>query len=366
MSTVPDDRRNGSMDATGVPVLGRRLKRLGGVLLIGALAAFVWAVGFSRGVDGLLEGLVIAVAGFLVPAVALLWIGWVLADATQDRDFGMPAERARELAQGRGRLTSMLQSYLIAIAAVALATMIRSWLTPYMGDAMLSPTFLLAVTVSAWVGGMGPAVLATLVSIPVLWYVFLLPGGNGQLSGQTGMIVGLALFVTVALSIAGIASALRLTQSRSALLRADVRAREAALDESEARFREMADEAPAMIWMTDADGKCTYFNRTWLEFTGRRLEDELGEGWASGVHEQDARRRINTFRNAVQRREPMRTEYRLRRHDGTYRRVIDQAHPRIDRDGRFVGFIGACVDVQGPPEQRGAQAPALGGTGGLG
>jgi PAS domain S-box-containing protein len=336
-------------DPGAVATLGRRLRRFAALLLLGALAAFVWAVGFSRGVDGLLEGLVIAVAGFLVPAVALLWIGWVLADASHEPDVealddAAPAKRSRRAAA--------LQDYALAIAAVALATMIRTWLTPYMNETKLSPTFLLAVTVSAWVGGMGPAILATVLSVPVLLYVFLIPHGALEPVGRTGHLVGLALFATVALSIGGIASALRLTQSRSASLRADVLAREAALDESEARFREVADAAPAMMRVYDRDGRCTYLNRAWLEFTGRRPEDEVGDGWMQGIHPQDQRRFANALRRATEAGEAFRTDYRLRRHDGSYRRVVDQSRPRFDAEGRVTGFVGACLEAA-------SEAPAL-------
>lgn len=334
-------------DPSGVEVLGRRLKHFGALLLAGAMVAFIYAVGFTTGVDGLLEGLVIAFAGLLVPAVVLLWIGWVLTSSSYEEDYTLPVVPAT--GGKRAGWISHAQAYLIAIAAVALAIVIRSWLTPYMGSTMLSPTFLLAVTVSAWVGGMGPAILATVLSVPVLWFVFLGGPSPTDLAGRSGDLVSLALFAAVALSIAGIASALRLTQSRSALLRADVRARDAALDESEARFRDMADEAPAMIWMSDPAGQCVFFNRAWYEFTGRSPEQELGEGWLEGVHPQDQRRCMNTFRNAMQRREAFKMEYRLRRGDGTYRRIMDNGRPRIDRDGRFVGFIGACMEIADVP-----------------
>jgi PAS domain S-box-containing protein len=352
---TPDLREIRVPDPTGMTALGRRLRRFGFLLMIGALASFVWAVGFSRGVDGLLEWLVIAIAGFLVPAVALLWIGWVLAEASQDPDVDVHAQAQPPRPQSR-RIAA-LQAYLIAIAAVALATMIRTWLTPYMSNTMLSPTFLLAVTVSAWVGGMGPAILATVLSLPVLLYVFLIPHAAIEMGGRTGHLVGLALFATVALSIGGIASALRLTQSRSASLRADVRARDAALDESELRFREVADEAPAMLRMCDQDRKCTFFNRAWLEFTGRPAEDEAGEGWTQGIHPQDQQRCAHALRHAAQRAEPYRTEYRLRRHDGSYRRVVDHGRPRLDRNGRFVGYVAACMEVADAPRLEAPIAP---------
>lgn len=335
--------------ATMAP-LARRLRRLGLLLLAGGLAAFVWAVGFSRGVDGLLEGLVIAVAGFLLPAVALLWVAYVLASASDDAAFELPLDDLR--AKRGGQRLGRIPAYLVAVAAVALALVVREWLTPYMSSTMISPTFLLAITVSAWVGGMGPAVLATAASVPTLWYVFLRDLPRAAEGTRTGDLVGLALFATVALSIAGIASALRITQSRSARLRADMRAGAAALDESEVRFREAADEAPAMIWMSGPDGRRTFFNRAWLDSTGRTQAQEAGDGWIDGVHPQDLRNVTTAIDAALQHGEAFRAEYRLRGSDGDYRRVVDQGRPRIDRDGRFVGFIGAAVDLAGVAERR--------------
>ena len=347
MTTLPD--------STTMAPLARRLRVLGLLLLAGGLAAFVWAVGFSRGVDGLLEGLVVAVTGFLLPAVALLWVAWVLANASDDPAFELPLDDAN--GTRRTRRLGRVPSYLVAVAAVALALVVRNWLTPYMSTTMIAPTFLLAITVSAWVGGMGPAVLATAISVPTLWYVFLRDLSRLAEGTRTGDLLGLALFATVALSIAGIASALRITQARSARLRADIRAGAAALDESELRFREAADEAPAMIWMSGPDGQRNFFNRTWLDHAGRTLAQESGEGWTERVHSHDLPHAQTTIEDALKRRQSFRTEYRLRGGDGNYRRIVDRGRPRIDRDGRFFGFMGASLEVAGAgAPRRGAQA----------
>jgi PAS domain S-box-containing protein len=117
-----------------------------------------------------------------------------------------------------------------------------------------------------------------------------------------------------------------------------------ALRESEERFRLMADTAPALIWMSGTDKLCTYFNRPWLDFTGRSMESELGNGWAEGVHPEDLRRCLDTYTHAFDRREEFRMEYRLRRHDGEYRWLLDIGVPRFDQERSFVGYIGTCVD----------------------
>src|SRR5262249_51534445 len=115
--------------------------------------------------------------------------------------------------------------------------------------------------------------------------------------------------------------------------------------ESEERFRLVANTAPAMIWMSGIDKLCSYFNQTWLEFTGRSLESELGNGWADGVHPEDLARCWNVYSESFDQRTPFQMEYRLRRHDGQYRWVFDSGVPRFNLDGSFAGYIGSCVDV---------------------
>jgi PAS domain S-box-containing protein len=122
----------------------------------------------------------------------------------------------------------------------------------------------------------------------------------------------------------------------------------------EGRFRTMADTAPVLLWMAGTDGLCDFFNQGWLSFTGRRLSEELGNGWAEGVHPEDFARTMQVFLDAFVARRPFAMEYRLRRHDGEYRWIFDQGAPRFDGDGGFVGFIGSCVDITSQREARDA------------
>ena len=118
-----------------------------------------------------------------------------------------------------------------------------------------------------------------------------------------------------------------------------------ALRESEARFRLVANTAPVLIWMSGPDKLCTYFNQPWLDFTGRCLEEELGNGWAAGVHPDDLEKCLETYNEAFDRRQSFRMEYRLRAHDGKFRWLLDIGVPRLGADGSFAGYIGSCVDV---------------------
>jgi PAS domain S-box-containing protein len=114
--------------------------------------------------------------------------------------------------------------------------------------------------------------------------------------------------------------------------------------ESEDRFRLAANSAPVKIWMAGTDKLCTYFNDRWLQFTGRTMDQELGDGWADGVHPDDLDRCMSTYVGSFDRRERFQMEYRMRRHDGEYRWLLDTGVPRF-AEGEFAGYIGSCVDV---------------------
>ena len=124
-----------------------------------------------------------------------------------------------------------------------------------------------------------------------------------------------------------------------------LRASEAQYRESEARFRTMADSAPVLIWMSGLDKLCTFFNLGWLRFTGRPLEAEMGAGWLEGVHADDVSQCLESYSAAFDARRRFEIEYRLRRHDGEYRWVIDRGVPRYDSNGEFCGYIGSALDI---------------------
>ena len=110
-------------------------------------------------------------------------------------------------------------------------------------------------------------------------------------------------------------------------------------------LRVVADRLPLLVWVSGTDKRCTYFNKAWLDFTGRPLELEVGDGWTESVHDEDLPHRLDAYSRAFDDREPFIVDYRLRRHSGEYRTVVDHAGPLFDSNGAFAGYIGTCVDV---------------------
>ena len=120
---------------------------------------------------------------------------------------------------------------------------------------------------------------------------------------------------------------------------------EEALHESEERFRDVADHAPMMVWVTESDGSCSFISKSWYEFTGEEPESALGYAWTNSLHPDDQSDAHQTFLAANRQQKPFRLEYRLRRADGEYRWVIDAAAPRFSKDGAFLGYIGSVIDI---------------------
>jgi len=120
---------------------------------------------------------------------------------------------------------------------------------------------------------------------------------------------------------------------------------EASLLESEFNYRTLANAGQALIWASGTDKLCNYFNDVWLNFTGRTLEMEMGNGWTEGVHPDDLDRCVKTYVSAFDKREKFSMEYRLRRHDGQYRWLQDDGGPRYNAEGDFMGYLGFCLDI---------------------
>ncbi|WP_288377969.1 ATP-binding protein, partial [uncultured Massilia sp.] len=137
-----------------------------------------------------------------------------------------------------------------------------------------------------------------------------------------------------------------LARVRSQLAQADERRRQALEAVSrEQYFRALVDASPVMLWTTDADEQCTYLSQRWYDFTGRRPEQDLGRGWLENVHPDDLERTVRAYLEAAEARSPVALDFRLRRHDGSYRWVIDNGLPRVDEQGRHAGYVGTVIDV---------------------
>jgi PAS domain S-box-containing protein len=120
---------------------------------------------------------------------------------------------------------------------------------------------------------------------------------------------------------------------------------EQALRESEQRFRVITEAAPILVWMAGTDKLCFYFNKGWLDYVGRTLEQEVGNGWAEGVHPEDFDRCLQIYVKSFDAHQPFEMEYRLRHHSGEYRWILDHGVPRYAPDGRFEGYVGGCLDI---------------------
>jgi len=120
---------------------------------------------------------------------------------------------------------------------------------------------------------------------------------------------------------------------------------ERALQESEQRFRVIMDASPIMVWMSGTDKLCYYFNKGWLDFVGRNLEQELGNGWTQNLHPEDSDRCLQNYVSNFEARRPFEMEYRMRHHTGQYRWILDRGVPRYAPDGTFEGYVGGCLDI---------------------
>ena len=123
------------------------------------------------------------------------------------------------------------------------------------------------------------------------------------------------------------------------------RVMEAVLEKSRNFYLSLLEDFPALIWRCNTETRCDYFNKTWLGFTGRTMEQELGYGWTEGLHPDDYKGCVDGFLEAFGRRESFLLEYRMRRYDGEYRWIMDYGRPFCDLDGNFAGYIGSCYDV---------------------
>jgi PAS domain S-box-containing protein len=216
------------------------------------------------------------------------------------------------------------------------------WMLVAQFSLLLLVIFALDATITVWRRGNRRQALVVGGSI-----VLLVVLASGQAVAMTWGILATPLTVSLfyLILVAAMAYELSYDLIRAAQVNRQLQASQATLRESEQRFRIVADAAPVLIWMSGLDKLCTFFNKGWLEFTGRSLEQELGDGWAEGVHRDDLQKCLKTYTEAFDARKPFVMRYRLKRNDGEYCWISDHGVPRYDADGAFVGYIGSCVDV---------------------
>jgi PAS domain S-box-containing protein len=178
---------------------------------------------------------------------------------------------------------------------------------------------------------------STAISIIGFFAIWSASHGHGPFSGGTSEQD--ALSIQIFLIVLSIPMLLLATAIEERTIR------ETELRESESRFRVVADAAPLPVWLSGPNKLCTFVNKGWLEFTGRTMEQELGNGWSNGVHPDDLDQSLKTYAFAFDAREPFTIRYRLRRHDGEYRWISDHGVPHYNGQGTFVGYVGACVDL---------------------
>jgi PAS domain S-box-containing protein len=223
---------------------------------------------------------------------------------------------------------SRRSDYVIALLFAVLATAVTIVLRRYI-DPPPYALFYASVAVVAFIGGPGPA-LATAFLAALLIDLFIAPPLFSLWMSGTDL-----LRVISFIAVAGIIGGITVQRRRA----------EVSLVESESRFRTMADSAPVLIWTSGTDKLCNFFNRTWLRFTGRTMEQELGNGWTEAVHPDDFDHCLKVYAESFDARREFDVEYRLRRHDGQYRWLLNRGVPRFSLQGEFEGYIGSCIDI---------------------
>jgi PAS domain S-box-containing protein len=256
----------------------------------------------------------------------------------------------------RGLSTSVLKGFCNAGEAVLTAWLIERWFGRafVFDDVRRVLGFVAAAGLGAAASAFGGAATMTLLHTTApfwdVWRAWFLSDGVGIVV-VAPLVIGLGQLWRERPSrgecIEGLAAMTVVTLYTLVLtaLFAERQQKESALKEREWRFRLTADAAPVMIWMSGTDKLCTWFNKPWLDFVGRTMEQELGNGWSENVHPDDFDRCLKTYVEAFDARQPFSMEYRLRRHDGEHRWVLDNGIPLWEPAGKFASYIGSCIDI---------------------
>ena len=230
----------------------------------------------------------------------------------------------------------------------ALAILIAIGVADYLtGDELaLDPFYAIPILLAVWFGNTNHAIVITVLCAFTWWWAdWVSHVYSSEWIGIWNAIVRLMFFSLVMLAGVLLKQQRHSMRARLELLERSLRS-EAASRESEARFRILADTAPVMVWMSSTDMLSNFFSKPWLEFTGRTMEQELGNGWLEGVHAEDLQRCLETYGSNFNASRPFTMEYRLRRADGEYRWVLESGVPRYNTpEGEFAGYIGSCIDI---------------------
>ncbi len=234
----------------------------------------------------------------------------------------------------RARLSRHLEACLLLFCLLSTSFAVLYKFGPQGDSALLFLTLPFLLWAAARFGSLGTSTAVSIVGFVAIWGG---SHGHGPFSGGTAEqnTLSIQIFLIV-LSIPMLFLAAVIEERATG---------ETERRESESRFRIGADSAPVLIWMAGVDKLCTFFNTPWLKFTGRSLEQEMGNGWAEGVHPDDLQKWLKIYTEAFDGRKAFVMQYRLRRHDGEYRWISDQGVARYDSNGKFSGYIGSCVDI---------------------
>jgi PAS domain S-box-containing protein len=301
-----------------------------GSLLAYILIAAVLAPGISAFVGAFAGG---------PPGYWFNWRVWFLSDAPAYLTLapavltGMTIARASRWRPARDRV---IEAGLLGVALLAVSVLAFTW---WAADEDVVPTLVyLPLPILLWAAvRFGPLGVNTSLLVVTIMSILGTALGRGPFAGgiPAEHVLALQLFLfVVSIPLMFLAALVEERRVRTNVLR-----------ESEARFRAMADTAPVLIWVAGSDRRCTFFNRGWLAFTGRTMAEELGDGWVGGIHPADVGPCIASYGSAFDQRREFTLEYRLRRHDGEYRVVLDRGVPRFAPDGTFLGYIGCADDI---------------------
>ena len=281
------------------------------VVLVGWKEQSYWQIWLTRFPSNVL-------AALAIPPVIVLWVSkgtvW-LTDASRRR---------------------YAEAVLLGIGLLAVSCLVFAWQTP--GSATIPALLYLPLPFLLWAAmrfGSGGA--ATSLLVVVLASIFGATAGRGPFvnSSAAENVFSLQMFL-MAISVPVLFVAGLVEEQRERAL---------ILSESEARFRSLADTAPVLIWMSGVDNLYSFFNKAWLDFTGRTLEAEIGNGWTAALHRDDFERYFEVYLNCFNAREEFTIEFRLRRHDGEYCWLLATGVPRFEADGAFLGYIGSAIDI---------------------